>query len=197
MANPAHVHGDYFAEDRYITSDPAAGLLRDPAGTPMLVFPPSWLASLYDLLAAECGPAADRVLAGAGRTWGQGFAQRLQRELSEYYGAPFAEWPFARLEACVASALATMGWGRAELDTSRFEQGVFTIQVHEPVANDLLLAGVLGGMFSTLTGQDLDAVATGRTNGAVTFVLALRERLARVTATGHDAVLTELSTIRV
>lgn len=197
MSDPAHERGDYFAEDRYLTADAAAGLLRDPAGTPMLVIPQAWLASLHQFLAAECGPVADQLLATVGRTWGQAFAMRFQRDLSEYYGAPIAEWPFARLETCIASALAAQGWGRAELDTSRFDQGVFTMTVQQPFTKEPLLAGVLAGMFSALTGQDLDALATGRVDGAATFVLALRERLARVTATGHDAVQAELASIRV
>lgn len=197
MADPADERGDYFAEDRYLTADAAAGLLRDPAGTPMLVLPQAWLASLHEVLAAECGPEADQLLATVGRTWGQAFAMRLQRELSEYYGTPIAEWPFARLEASIASALAAQGWGRAELDTSRFDQGVFTMTVLQPLTKEPLLAGVLAGMFSALTSQDIDAVATDRANGAATFVLALRERLARVTAAGHDAVVAELATIRV
>jgi hypothetical protein len=197
MASPAHERGDYFAEDRYLTADAAAGLLRDPAGTPMLVLPQSWLISLHEVLTAECGPVADKLLAATGHTWGQALALRLQRELSEYYGAPLAEWPFARLETCIASALATQGWGRAELDTSRFDQGVFTMTVQQPFTKEPLLAGVLAGMFSALTGQDLDALATGQANGAATFVLALRERLARVTVAGHDAVLAEMASIRV
>src|SRR2546423_15032297 len=118
MSNPAYVRGDYFAEDRYLTADPAAGLLRDPTGTPMLVLPRALLDSLHEVLAAECGPVAERVLAAVGRKWGQAFAARFERELSEYYGAPLAEWPFARFETCVASALAILGWGRTELDTT-------------------------------------------------------------------------------
>ena len=69
--------------------------------------------------------------------------------------------------------------------------------MRESLAKEPLLAGVLGGLFTTLTGQDLDAVATGQGNAAATFVIALRERLDGVTATGHDAVLADLATIRV
>src|SRR5262245_33379860 len=196
MANPAPVRGDYFAEERYLTSDAVAGLLRDPAGAPVVVLPRALLDSLNEVLAIECGEKADRVLAAAGRTWGQAFAAQFQRDLSEHYGAPLPEWPFARLETCIVSALARLGWGRAELDTSRFDQGVLTMTVQQPLAKEVLLAGVLGGMFSALTGQELDAVSTEPANGAATFVIVLRERLARVTATGHDAVLAELATIR-
>jgi hypothetical protein len=195
MANAAHVHGDYFAEDRFLTADPAAGLLRDPAGTPIVVLPRALLDTLNEVLAAECGPKADRVLAATGRTWGQAFAQRFRRELSDYYAAPLEEWPFARLETCIASALDRLGWGRAELDTTRFDQGVFIVKFQESFAKEALMAGMLGGLFSVLTGQDLDAVTAGQANGATTFVIALRERIARVTSTGQDAVVAELTTI--
>ena len=197
MANPAHVRGDYFAEDRYLTADPAAGLLRDPAATPIVVLPRELLDSLNEVLATACGPKADRVLAATGRNWGHAFAERFRRELSHYYAAPLEEWPFARLETCIASALDRLGWGRPELDTARFDQGVFTVTVRVSFAKEALMAGVLGGIFSALTGQDLDAVPTGQANGAATFVIALRERIARVSATGHQAVVTELATIRV
>jgi hypothetical protein len=191
MADPAQDRGDYFAEERYLTADAAAGLLRDPAGTPIVALPPALLDSLNEVLAVECGEKADRVLAAAGRQWGQAFAVRFDRELSEYYAAPLAEWPFARLETCITSALARLDWGRAELDTTRFNEGVLTVRISESIAKDALLAGMLGGTFSIWTGQDLDAVATG----PGTFTIALRERLARVTATGHEAVLAELATI--
>src|SRR5437899_3381613 len=163
MADPAYARGDYFSKDRYLTADPAAGLLRDPAGTAMLVLPSALLDSLNEILDAEF-PPAERVLPAVGRTWGQAFAARFQRELSEYYGAPLAEWPFARLETCITSALARLGWGRAELDTTRFDQGVFTVTMRESLAKEPLLAGVLGGLFTTLTAQDLDALATGQGN---------------------------------
>src|SRR5262245_36571518 len=172
MANPAPVRGDYFAEERYLTSDAVAGLLRDPAGAPVVVLPRALLDSLNEVLAIECGEKADRVLAAAGRTWGQAFAAQFQRDLSEHYGAPLPEWPFARLETCIGSALARLGWGRPELDTSRFDQGVFTVRVQKSFAKAALLAGALGGMFSTWTGQDLGALVTGQVNDAATFVIA-------------------------
>jgi hypothetical protein len=196
MANPAPACGDYFAEDRYLAADPEAGLLRNPAGTPILVLPRDLLDSLREAISAEFGPKADRVFAAAGRKWGEAFAARFQRELSEYYGAPLGEWPFARLETCIVSALDRLGWGRAELDTTRFGQGVFTVRVRESFAKESLMAGMLGGVFSALTGQDLDAVATGQDNGASTFVIALRERIERLTTTTQDAVVAELATIR-
>src|SRR5437763_6885141 len=167
MATPAFSRGDYFAEGDYLSPDPATGAPRDRAGAAVLALPDGLLGSLHDVLAAECGPAGGRILGAAGRDWGRAFAARFDRDLSDYHGAPLAEWPFARFQACVTSALAHLGWGRAELDTSRFDQGVLTVAVHNPIPASPggppatgLLAGVLAGMFSAFTGQELAALPT-------------------------------------
>jgi hypothetical protein len=201
--------GDYFAEGDFLHADPATGVLTDRAGIPMVVLPESLLHALNATVAAECGPAADRVLADCGRSWGRAFAERFDRDLSAYFGVPLAEWPVARFEACLSSAMAHLGWGRPRLDTSRFAQGLLSVEIHYAVTASpdgapaaALVAGVLGGLFSAFAGQDLVAVFTGRSDGNCDqFVLGLASRvgpLADVARHGrsHDEVLDDLAETR-
>src|SRR5688500_11506654 len=90
--------GDYFAADDFRT-DLAAGVARDQAGTRVLALPEELLRALDQTLAAECGPAAERVLKAAGRAWGRSYAERLERELRDYFGEPLAAAPVARFQA--------------------------------------------------------------------------------------------------
>jgi uncharacterized protein len=198
MPTPAFTRGDSFA---------AGGAGR--AGSAALVLPAGLLGSLHEVLAAQCGPAADRVLRECGRDWGRAYAASFDRDLSDHSGAPLADWPFARFETCVASALAHHGWGRVAIDTSRFDQGVLAVTVQNPITAGpggppaaALLAGVLAGIFSAFTGRDLDAVPTAGPGDGVTIVLALAARVERVGGAAHGRpafaeVLAELAAIRV
>src|SRR5262245_40283691 len=115
--------GDYFADDNPHT-DPAAGVARDRAGTRVLALPEELLRALDQTLAAECGPAAERVLKAAGRAWGRRYAERLERELGEYFGEPLAAAPVARFQAMLQSAFARLGWGLLSLDFRHYDQGL-------------------------------------------------------------------------
>src|SRR5207247_2481977 len=103
--------GDYFADDESARTDPAAGITRDRAGTRLVGLPEDFLAALQQTLAAECGPAAGRVLKAAGRDWGRRLAERLANELGSYRGEPLAEAPVARFQADLQSAFRHLGWG--------------------------------------------------------------------------------------
>src|SRR5262245_52267497 len=102
--------GDYFAAEP--CTDLADGVVRDPAGTRVLALTEDLLRTLDQTLEAECGPAAERVLKATGRAWGQSYAERLERELGEFFGEPPAAAPVARFQAVLRSALGRVGWGR-------------------------------------------------------------------------------------
>src|SRR5262245_33567396 len=128
-SHPApRLRGDYFAADA--RTDLAAGVARDRAGTRVLALPEELLRALDQTLTAECGPAAERVLKAAGRAWGQSYAERLERELNEYFGEPLAAAPVARFQAVLCSALGRLGWGQLTLDFRSFDQGLIVAEVH-------------------------------------------------------------------
>jgi hypothetical protein len=197
--------GDYFAEDEYLRTDMAAGVANDRAGTRLLALPETLLSALDLTFAAECASSANRIVKNAGRAWGLRWGERLESELDEYFGEPFAGSPVARFQAALASALARLGWGVLRLDFSRYDQGVIVAEVQKaPTAGptNTLLAGALAGLFTHFAGLDLDCAPTAAESGLSRFVICLPERLERVSDAlqrkrGHDEVLKELAEIRV
>jgi hypothetical protein len=205
FALPPLPRGDYFAADDYLRTDLAAGTAQDRAGTRLLALSETFLHALDQTLAAECGPAAERVLKSAGRDWGRRWAERLERELDEYYGEPLAVGPVARFQAALASAFGRLGWGVLRLDFSRFNQGLIVAEVQKapPTApTETLLSAALAGLIGHFAGRELDCAATPSEDGLQRFVLALPERLERVADAlhqrrAHDEVLKELADVRV
>jgi hypothetical protein len=199
--------GDYFAADDFLRTDPAAGVARDRAGTRVVALPEEFLRGLDQTLAAECGPAAERVLKAAGRTWGRRFAERLSSELDEYLDEPLTAAPVAYFQATLQSAFARLGWGLLALDFGRFDQGLIVAEVRNapPAAPaEPLLTGALAGLFGHFAGRELDCVPTltAAEGGAHRFVIGLPERLGRVgdalhQGRTHDEVLAELAEVRV
>ena len=210
MAPDPHLappRGDYFAADDYLRTDVAAGVARDRAGTRVLGLPEPFLHALDQTLAAECGPAAERVLKSAGRTWGRRLAERLDRELADYNGEPLTAAPVAHFQAALTSAFARLGWGLLALDFGHYDKGLIVAAVHDaPSAApaEPLLAGALAGIFGHFAGRDLDCAPTGAAaeDEPRRFVLGLPERLGHVAdavrqGRTHDEVLTELAEVRV
>ncbi len=199
--------GDYFADCDAPRTDLAAGVARDRAGTRTLALPEAFLDALDETLAGECGPAAERVLKAAGRSWGRRLAERLERELGEFRGEPPAAAPVARFAADLRAAFRQMGWGLLALDFSRFDRGLLVAEVHDPppAPGDALLAGALAGLFSHFAGQELDGVRTQAAAGGAPvsrFVIGLAERLGRAADAVHQGrphadVLAELEEVRV
>jgi hypothetical protein len=197
--------GDYFADDEYITTDVAAGIARDRAGTRLVGLPEDFLTAVYQTLNAECGAAADPVLYSAGRDWGGKLAERLAAELANHRGEPLAATAVARFQADLQSALRQLGWGLLTLDFQHFGAGILVAEVrHAPpgAPADSLLAGALAGLLSHVAGQALAASATPTAGDLKRFVIALPERLDKVAdllhrRRPHEEIVTALSQVRV
>ena len=160
------------------------------------------------MLSAEPGPVAERVLKSAGRSWGQTWAARLEREWAEYFGEPMADGPVARFQAVSARdrRLPVSAGACFRLDFDRFDQGLIVADLQNalPTApSDALLAGALAGLLGHFAGRELDCAATASEAGQRRFVIALPERLERVAdaipPAGRlgDEVLRELAEVRV
>jgi hypothetical protein len=194
--------GDYFAADDYFGTDVAAGVARDRAGTRVVSLPEELLDGLHETLAAECGPAAERVLKSCGRAWGRRLAERLAHELGEYHNEPLAAAPVARFQAALHGAFCVLGWGVLALDFGRYDKGLLVAEVRNAPPAGPLMAGALAGLFSHFAGRELDAAATPAADGEPRrFVIALPGRLERVadaihTGRTHDEIVAELEDVR-
>jgi uncharacterized protein len=197
--------GDYFGNGDSWHTDVGSGVARDRAGTRVLALPEEFLDALGQTLAAECGPAAERVLKNCGRAWGRRLAERLAQELGDYHGEPLAAAPLARFQAALRGAFRALGWGVLAIDFSRYDKGLLVAEVRNapPAAPaDALLAGALAGLFSHFAGQELDGAATPAADGVRRFVLGLPQRLERVAdaihgGRSHEEVVAALEEVRV
>jgi hypothetical protein len=207
---PPLTRGNYFAEGAYVTTDVKKGVMRNRAGTRMIALTSDFLTGLCSALEAECGPAAPAVLRSCGRTWGRRVGERLAKELEEFYGMPVAEFTMSLYEACLTEAFSHDGWGRLTFDFSRHDRGLIVVRAKDAIFAalaakadrpvDTLLAAVLAGVLSAVSGQPLDCVQTACQAcgaGEGVFVVALADRLAKVAdwpAKGrpHDEVVEAL-----
>jgi hypothetical protein len=141
----------------------------------------------------------------AGRAWGRDLTKRLTAELAEYRGEPLAETSVARFQTDLQSAFRQLGWGILSLDFSRYDKGLLVAEIrHAPQGGpaDALLAGALAGLLSHVAGRNLAAAAMPAVGDLRRFVIALPERLEKVSDTlhrrrPHGEILTELERVRV
>ncbi|MGL4553366.1 MAG: 4-vinyl reductase [Gemmataceae bacterium] len=181
--------GNYYTDD-YLATDIVKGVTRNRAGTRLLALTDDFLIGLRTALTHECGEAADAVFKSCGRRWGAQFGKKFEAEMAAFYQKPLSEFPLMMFEACLAEAFSRHGWGAIRIDLSRQDKGLLLVELRNAIYADLLekadappdalMAGLLAGMFSHLSGQELDAVQTeskacgGKTNR---FVLTLASRI--------------------
>jgi hypothetical protein len=202
---------NYFAEGQYLKTDIAKGVTRNRSGTRMISLTSDFLGGLRKAFHTECGPAAESVFRTCGKLWGKQFAERFDKELSEYYQMPVREFRVSSFLACLNECFSHHGWGNLSLDLDHHERGlIVAIVSNPPMAEivgtneepvDSLLAGVLGAFFSHFTGETLDCMQTQcRAMGATEsrFVIGLGSRLERVMelvkeGKSHEEILAELA----
>lgn len=203
---------NYYSDD-YLETDVSRGVTRNRSGTRLIALSRDFLLGLRNALTQECGDAAPVVMKTCGQRWGRVFAQRMDEELSTYYGQSLAEFSVAQFEACLVEAFSRHGWGRITLDYSHFERGLICVELDQAVYADLLgksdrpadplMAGFLAGLFSQLTGEDLDGVQTrcaARDGAPGRFVLGLRGRIEAAQEAvdqgkPHEQIVTDLCRI--
>ncbi len=192
--------GNYFDELAYVRADVAAGTLHARGGTRIVALTGDFLRGLGESLSAECGPAANRVLKSAGKTWGRQFAERVERELGDYEGEPLRDRSFGEFAGRLAAAFSHHGFGTLALDAANAPIGVLVARLANAPEGPELLGGFLAGVFSHFAGQDLDALAT-ESGPTRTYLLSLPERLAHVAdaparGQSHAEVLAALAEVR-
>lgn len=193
MTTTMRFQGSYFSERYYLKTNVHTGVARNRAGTRILSLTSDFLIGLRNALVFECGKAADAVMKTAGRKWGTSFATRLDKELSAFFERSLAEQPLAVFQASLVEAFSHHGLGKLALDITHYPRGLLVCTVENPIYAglvdnpsqpvDTLLAGILAGLFSHLSGRELDCVQTqcqacGMPDSR--FVLTLPSRLEQV-----------------
>ncbi len=208
------LHGNFFARGDYLRTDVVRGVARNRMGTRMVSLTCDFLLGFRRALEDECGPAASTVLASCGRKWGVLLAKRFAKEMGEFYQQPLQEMSLPMLQGCLVEMFSQNGFGKLRLDLDRHDRGLILVEVGNAFMADVveqadrpvdtLLAGILAGFFSHLSGQNLDCVQTDcQACGADAsrFIIALAERMVDVSqwrdeGRSHEDILTALEQIR-
>jgi len=183
----------YYRRADLFTTDVNLGVTRDVEGTRFVGLTSDFLIGFHRGLEEECGPEAARiVLYTCGTIWGKRHAARARRSLEGYYGTPLEQLPFALFQRLLDDMFRVHGWGRLSIDVEHDAVGVLVVEVEQAVMAhvlkrgerpvDVLLAGVLAGLFSEFAGRELTCFQTdcvARKQERSRFVLAPPERLDR------------------
>jgi len=203
-----------YNDQTFLKSDIRKGVIRSVSGTRMCALTSDFFLGLRRALEHECGPASDEVLKKCGANWGRRFAKRFQEETAERHEQDFSEQSLSMFLANLTAAFSLHGLGRLAMDLTHYDQGLLSAEVlHAPMADilkksdrpaDPMLAGVLGGLFSHLSGQDLDCMQTECSAcgaKASCFLIGLQARLQPVPALiaqkrGHEFIVAQLARTR-
>lgn len=159
--------GNYYARADYFNTDVAKGVTRTPNGTRICAVADDFLVGFRTAIMYECGPAYRLVLKTAGKRWGEKFIARMEQELTAYYGGPFRELHQGLIDQALVDAFNYHGYG---LLTIQRHDGYLDITVEHAVMPSLvqfaerpvddMMTGLLGAVFSHLTGRTLEAIQT-------------------------------------
>lgn len=202
---------NYFAESTYLQTDVATGVTRNRAGTRICTLTSDFMLGLRNAMIHECGQASDEVFRTCGRRWGKQVASRFRAEMSQYYGRPLEELSMATFTASLIQLFSHHGWGLLRLDYALYDKGILVVGITNAIYSSLvsstegiaepLMAGMLAGLFSEISGEDLDCVQTqvAKQSGEESrFVVSLAARLMDAhqwleQGKGHDAIVLELA----
>lgn len=159
-----------YARPDYFTTDVARGATRTPRGVRVCALTNDFLVGFRDAVIFESGKAYRRVLKSCGRRWGVQFMKRFDADVAAHYQTPLAELSAGVVHACLADAFNYHGWGLLSIDLEHLDQGVVSVELRNSVMPetvpesdrpvDLIMAGLLGSIFSHLSGQDVDCMQT-------------------------------------
>lgn len=181
-------------DPRAYRTDPAIGVITDPAGTRIVDATPHLIRALHHILMKEKPGVWRDVLARTGRTCGREIAANLDRESARLGQPVLGELPLEASMGYLERTFATQGLGVLKVDLADApEHGLviaylthsFFVEVL-PDANDFVdafPAGLLQGFFEHISGEQLGCleIACARRGAPrCAFVITAPERLAPV-----------------
>lgn len=193
----------FFDEGR-IGFDLREGVLWNPAKTRLCLLSNDFLTGVYNAVKDEAGPAWPVIFKTCGRIWGERIMRRLEREAQVVGNLQIRELPVSMFLRFFREYFVYHGWGLMTIDVSRArETGIVTAALEDSIFaevirdedefSDPMIAGILAGMLSYMSGQDLDGVQTeciSRGAEASRFVVTGAARLRGISEKNqvrHDA----------
>lgn len=181
-------------DPRAYRTDPATGVITDPAGTRIVDATPHVIRALHHILMKEKPGVWRDVLSRTGRTCGREIAANLDRESARLGQPVLGELPLETSMGYLERTFATQGLGVLKVDLADApEHGlVIAYLTHSyfvevlPDANDFVdafPAGLLQGFFEHISGEQLgclEIACVRRGAPRCAFVITAQERLAPV-----------------
>jgi hypothetical protein len=162
---------DAFFDETRLSYDFRAGMVWNPAKTRLCLLSTDFLDGVYRSLADEAGPAWAVIFKTCGVIWGGRVMRRLDRECQLLLNCSVKSLPLSLFLQFLRGYFTFHGWGALTLDVTRArETGVVAARLEDsPFAEvirdpeemaDSMIAGILAGMLSDLSGQTLDCLQT-------------------------------------
>mgnify|MGYP000036763345 CR=1 FL=1 len=172
------------------------GTIIDPADTRIIFLATDILRGIHAALAYEAGDAWRIVLYRCGFLWGQKTLQQFVRQSQGAFGTKFEFISADAFLSNFVAAIAANGWGVLSFDLSKLvSNGVLRFELRKSLFSealehlrdrvDYLVAGMLAGIFSDLSRQDLSCVEiTSELTGASAsvFLVSARARIESIQA---------------
>ncbi len=161
---------NFFDESR-LGFDLREGVLWNPAKTRLCLLSTDFLSGVYTAVKDEAGPAWPVIFKTCGRIWGERIMRRLEREAQTVGNLQLREMPISMFLRFFREYFVYHGWGLMTIDVSQArETGIVTAALEDSVFaevirdeedfSDPMIAGILAGMLSHISGHDLDCVQT-------------------------------------
>ncbi len=164
----AHVVERLFGHD-YCDFDLFEGTALNAVNVRMIYLSSDIIRGIYEALYVEAGEAWRIILKTCGHVWGKRVSASLQQEVSLLMNAGMDELPVEQYVELFENYFSLNGWGKLTIDLNAAQQhGI----VHANLTHSLfvhalnhlndyvdpMVAGMLQGMFESISGQSLDCI---------------------------------------
>ncbi|OYT70323.1 MAG: hypothetical protein CFK52_11305 [Chloracidobacterium sp. CP2_5A] len=160
-----------FFDEARLGFDLREGTLWNPAKTRLCLLSTDFLSGVYAAVKDEAGPAWPVIFKTCGRIWGERIMRRLEREAQTVGNLQLREMPVTMFLRFFREYFVYHGWGLMTIDVAQArETGIVVATLEDSIFaeiirdeedfSDPLIAGILAGMMSHISGHELDCVQT-------------------------------------
>ena len=160
----------YFHREDYLEGHPELGTLSTDKSQRVVLLPEELIQGLHRSIEYETGHAWPIVAHTCGRKWGERLLKYWRLEWGHYYGLKIEEVQFPYFKVWLEEAFRFYGWGELSFDFELEDEGILQMELKDSVLARLLkgeidsehvceiFAGLMGKVFSALTGEELQAI---------------------------------------
>jgi uncharacterized protein len=180
------------------------GTVLSPTDVRVIYLSSDIIRGIYDVLKYETGDAWSLILKNCGVIWGERVSGSIDKEIQATGNQKIGQLSVESFIYLLETYFASHGWGkmriylddaeshgiiRASLKNSLFADTLK--HLNSPV--EFMIAGMLQGIFSSISGHDLDCIQVGfETTGIATseFLISARSRIDTLEQSGFAQELT-------